>query len=279
VQAKVTNFDYGTSTDVAAVDPVRGKVVWGTAPTNNTDVSIYTVSRKTNSSLLDLSYDAISPADNVMYQDQQVYRIQGSSANPGTNGDFRVTLVGVDGSTPAVRYITGVRSSEACNAGNGQTFLTNTCSVTNASSGAGLGIANSMKVVAQKYNAQVDGNNNSGTTTDSQFNCYDAGGTTPLPVPAGEKFTPHSCKNYAVSSATLVSSLGVPGAAGTPLTSVSDRALSESTTITFPLIRVGDVITVNFTLTETTSPGFTCTYAPKNPSGYNYTVVQDNCAP
>lgn len=279
VQATVTNNDYGESTAVTAIDPVRGKVVWGTAPTNNTSVNIYTVARKSNSSLLDLSFDAISPADALSYADFQVFTIQGTPANPGVNGDFKVNLAGISGSVPAVRYITGVKSSQPCVAGNGGNFLNNNCPVTNATSGSGLTIANSMKVVAQKYNAQVDGNNNSGTTTAGQFSCYDAGGTTPLPVPAGENFTPHSCLNYAVSSATLVSSLSVAGLPGVPASSVSDGTLSESTTISFPLINVGDVITVNFTLTATTSPGFTCSYVPKNPSGYNYTVVQGNCTP
>ena len=279
VQAKVTNNDYGESILVTSVDPVRGKVVWGTAPSSPSTVNIYTVARKSNSSLLDLSFDAISPADAISYSDFQVFRIQGTAGSAGVNGNFTVKLAGISGSVPAVRYITGVKSSEACSAGSGQNVLTNNCAVTNSTSGSGLAVANSMKVVAQKYNAQLDGTNNSGTTTADQFKCYNTGGTTPLPVPAGEKFTPHSCQNYAVSSATLVSSLGVAGLSGTPATSVSDGALSESTTISFALINVGDVISVNFTLTETTLPGFTCSYVPKNPSGYNYTVVQANCTP
>jgi len=275
-QVVVTNFDYSQS--ISNVDPVRGKVIWGTTPTSNSTPNVNTKSRKTNSGLLDLSFDSISPADSAMYTDTQNYRVTGTNSNAGSNGSFTATLVGTSGSTPAVTYVTGVQNSLPCNAGNGQNFLINTCNVTNANSGGGLGVANSMKVVALNYNAQVDGSNNGGTTTAGQVTCYDGAGQNPVAVPAGEKYTAHTCMNYAVTSATLVSAANVAGPSGTVVSSGIDGALSEKTVISFPMINTGDKITINFGTPTQSSPALLCSYAAKQ-NGNTYTVEQANCTP
>lgn len=276
-QVVVTNFDYSQS--ISSVDPVRGKVIWGTTPLATTEVNVNTKSRKTNSGLLDLSFDSISPPDSAMYTDAQLYRVTGSNSNAGSNGSFTVTLAGTSGSTPAVTYITGVQYSLPCNAGSGQNFLINTCNVTNANSGGGLGVANSMKVAVLNYNAQVDGQNNGASTTVGQVLCYDGAGQNPVSVPAGENYTAHTCQNYAVTSATLVSVANIVGPAGTVVSAAIDGALSEKTTISFPLIITGDKITVNFGSPTSSSPLLICSYAPRQNGGNTYTVQQSACTP
>ena len=65
----VSNLDFSQS--IAAVDPVRAKVSSGSTSATTT---VSSLSRKSNSGLLDLSYDAISPADDVKLTDAQSVR-------------------------------------------------------------------------------------------------------------------------------------------------------------------------------------------------------------
>jgi hypothetical protein len=93
-QVHVDNSNYGTS--ITKPDPVRGGVtVDVNNATNGSTASAYSLDRKSNTGLLDLSTNAISTADNAQWSTSpsQLFQISTGAAAAGAN-TFYVALTG-----------------------------------------------------------------------------------------------------------------------------------------------------------------------------------------
>jgi prepilin-type N-terminal cleavage/methylation domain-containing protein len=124
-------------------DPVNGGVTQGGSPGNNVAASISTTEKKTNSGLLDLSFDAISPGDKSVYTDAQAFTVGGNVQNNPNDGQFYVYVTfptGYPTQSPAVSYITGGQASRDCTSpttSNG--VMRRTCIFSNFTNTACLG--------------------------------------------------------------------------------------------------------------------------------------------
>ena len=265
VPFNVTNNNY--SQTLAPGDPVRGLVT--TSGTTSMTTSAISKSRKSNTGLLDLSFDAISEEDNKVLSDSQPFSLLGAvnppPPTPG-NGTFLVNLsmpVGfVVGPPLGTSYVTGVQLSRSC--GN---TLNNTCDVQNATTipAAGLGIANSMSIIIGGYNKHSD----LGTSTTVMPSCVGAGNAVGI-LPNKSSSGSHNqrvCLNYSVTSATItngsIASIQSPPA--------NNGLETESTQISFPLINATptDTIAVIFggpvsTNASLASCSFTCDSGVRN---------------
>lgn len=198
----VTNNDYSTS--LAQGNPVRGKVT--SAAASASSINAVTVSRKANTSLLDLTFDSISPDDDITYSDSQPFQIGGGSPPPASgNGSFPVTISSYTGTnTPSVSYFTtGTASTFSCGLSAG----TYTCSVTNGSASVGLDVAGGMSIDVGNYNHQQA---SSGQTSPKLTGCTSTQGlagilnsdqATNAPGVL-QPYTGSVCKNYQVTAVT-----------------------------------------------------------------------------
>ncbi len=248
---QVSNNDYYTSIDPSFPNPQRGKVTkGGGTPVAGTQIDVNASSRKFNSGLLDLSFDSISPADDVKRADKQRYNVSTTVAvdpNPA-NGTFKVNLVfsaPANGNpnlssytytgTPVLTYVTGLLAAKDCLAGSPTT--NNTCIVNNGTAlVAGMGVANTMKVNVGLYVRQVLGTNKAAVTgcthtypgDTNVVKTYTPGGGDPA-------YQATFCYNYSLTSATLTSnSAGARTATGG--TVVSDGDKNESVPVSFNLL-------------------------------------------
>ncbi len=206
----VTNNDYSTSLTYGY--PVRGKTTSNSTPAT---VVITTKARHTNSGLLDLSFDSISPSDDLatpnpavaagVKGDLQSFVIGGGSPPAvAGNGTFTVTPVTYTGtSSLAMSYFTtGTASSISCT-GVAAPF---TCNVQNGSASTGLDVAGGISLDVGGYNHQQNVSN----TTTKLSNCTPTGGAvgnlnsdqaTNAPGVL-QPYTGSVCKNYAVTAVT-----------------------------------------------------------------------------
>lgn len=259
VPFNVTNNDYSESR--TANDPVRGKVTTAAASASTTQA--ITQSRRSNSGLLDLSFDAISPTDAGTTSDPQSFAVGGGTPPASTgNGTFYVNLsmpAGfVVGPPLATSYITGAQPSVACGS-----VLNNTCTVQNGTVAAGLGIAGTMSIVIGGYNKQSD----AGTSTTALTGCTGTGNAAGFVSPNNiknsttEVHNRRVCLNYGVTTASITNGSGA-SIQNPPSNSTMQ---TESTTIGFPLINATptDTVAVAFSLQSSneltpTSCTFTC---------------------
>ena len=248
---QVSNNDYYTSIDPSFPNPQRGKVTkGGGTPVAGTQIDVNVGSRRYNSGLLDLSFDSISPVDDVKKVDKQRYNIATKGAvdpNPA-NGTFRVNLVfsaPVSGNpnlssytysgTPVLTYVTGLQAPKDCLAGSPTT--NNTCIVNNGTAMvAGMGVANTMKVNVGLYTREVLGTSKATVATCTHSfpgdtdspKSYTPGGGDPA-------YQATFCYNYSLTSATVTSnSAGARTATGG--TVVSDGDKNETTPVSFSLL-------------------------------------------
>lgn len=291
---QVSNNDYYTSVDPLYPNPQRGKVTkGGGTPVAGTQIDVNSSSRKFNTGLLDLSFDSISPGDDVKRADKQRYNIATTTTvDPNAaNGTFKVNLIfsaPLTGNgnpnpnystynytgTPAVTYKTGALASKDCLSGSPS--VNNSCIVNNGTVGvAGLDVPNTMGVSVGLYVREVSGTSK-----------------TPIPVSPGcshsypgdsnvlKAYTPANnevgypatfCYNYALTSATVTSNTaGAHTATAGTVASNGDK--TEVQPVTFSLLSkesgsptVYDIVSLTFGLGAnnafiTEAPPVSCTY-------------------
>lgn len=274
----VTNLDFSQS--ISIVDPVRGKVASGNA-SNTTNVT--SLSRKSNTGLLDLSFDAISPADDVKSTDTQSFRANYAVvAVPSLfEGNFFVTLTKPASPvfTPGISFITGSQVSAPCNVA-----VPYKCPVNNATDSPPTGLgpavgaldpAGTMSVVISGYNQTF----NTKVTTGTVPNCTTSspgGSTSTWTLSGSDSYNKITCINYSVTG---------PAAWGTGTVSPSDGMQSESTTFSGLTINKNDTfaVTIGNRVTPDVVQPLTCTYictkANCNDSGNKkiFTVTSPSC--
>jgi prepilin-type N-terminal cleavage/methylation domain-containing protein len=192
----VTNNDYSTS--LTQGNPVRGKVT--TAATTATTVNAISTSRKYNTSLLDLLFDAISPEDDIKHSDTQPFAIAGGSPSSGAgNGLVPVTVVYSGTATPVLSYYTsGTTSSLSCGIASTGSY---SCNVQNGSATAGLDVNGGLFIDISGYNHQQA----QGTNT-NLVNCQGIDGLKSFSIQNNwVAATGSVCRNYQVTSVTSAS--------------------------------------------------------------------------
>ena len=237
----VTNNDFSDSR--SASEPVRGNVTTNAKEAMDSTVTSY--ARTSNSGLLDLSFDAISPADATTLTDTQLFKVGGGDATETGSELFWVmlTMPTEFAGTPQVSYITGALSSKGCAAsGTGVGVYTQKCNVSNGSASAGLGVDDTMAVLLNGYNK-------SRNTTDNTalgFSCNYGGGDTdsgwPTLSPNGTSYPVNVCPNYNISSATNKTK----GETASKITISDDGLSAESALIQFTHLDPDDEIAVEF---------------------------------
>lgn len=257
----VTNNDYSQSLNFS--DPVRGKVTIVTGAADGSPVNVLSISRKQNTSLLDLSFDSISPVDDQKYTDAQAFQISnlGAVVVPG-GGKFWVgwSIARVAGYYTS--YITGTQPSVSCGwntNSDGAHANKYECNVTNQTTlpPAGLTTNGTMSIVVGGYNQP----STPSTVTASIANCTDsdAGGGSPLtydPLAQNpkESYSRLNCNSYTVTSSP----------AGTysvsPAPNINGSFQSETTTIGLNPLAAGAGISLTFAGPTVTNPTPTCTY-------------------
>lgn len=198
----VTNFDYSTSLNYGY--PVRGKAT--TAAASAADVNATTNARKSNTSLLDLSFDSISPLDDVYITDIQRFAVGGgSSASTIGNGTFPVTLTYGGTSTVAISYLTtGAASTVSCGLASPYS-----CNVQNGSSTGGLDVNAGLSIDVGGYNNQQS---STSQTTPTLTGCVGTGNAAGFAVLSSNQasnapgtaqpYTGSVCNNYQVTAVT-----------------------------------------------------------------------------
>lgn len=266
----VTNNNYADTR--TSTEPVRGETSF-VSGANGSPIDVSSRSRLSNSSLLDLSFDSISKADDNRAPDAQTFRISNSLvfSKPG-NGTFYTTL-----SLPFVtglgtNYVTGTQASKSCFysvlAGN---FI---CVVNNAESttvlpvdleNAGLGISTIVAPITATVAIDVVGYNSRGTATSTAAVAGCTGPFAPKTYVSGTSGSPASytlntCSNYAVTAASNTTL--VAAALGTaPYAVTGDGTQAEKTRISFANINLGDSLSVTFgSPVTTTQTVAACTY-------------------
>lgn len=244
----VTNNDFSASR--LASEPVRGNVT--TNAKAAMDVIVSTFARKSNSGLLDLAFDAISPADATTTTDTQAFKVGGGT--PTDNGSelfwVLLTMPTDFAGTPQVSYITGAQASKGCSAsGTGTGVYKQSCNVSNGSPSAGLGVANTMAVLLNGYNK-------SRSTTDTKalgFNCTYGGGDNstgwPTLSPDGRAYPVNVCPNYNITSATNKTK----GETASKITVSNDGLGAESALIDFTNLDANDEVVVEFAASPTST--------------------------
>jgi prepilin-type N-terminal cleavage/methylation domain-containing protein len=272
-QLLVTTQNYSQSANV--VNPVNGEVTQGPSPGNNTTVGISSISKKSNSGLLDLAFDSISFADSSTYTDSQDFNINGSVQASPNGGQFYVFLTmpaGYPAQTPAVSYITGTQLSKSCGTPRPNNVLLNsTCAVNNGTSSpaAGLGVANTMAITIGNYNYFKD---IVALSTSNQISCtgnMQNGTQYSQYLPSGTEYHRNECHRLAVAVNTGArnTTLNADSTGVTILSGANTGA--EVTKATFGLINADpitadttfvDKIDVTFTEASSTLQPMTCTF-------------------
>ncbi len=198
----VTNYDYSTSLNSGY--PVRGKAT--TAASSAVDVDATTSARKSNTGLLDLSFDSISPLDDTKITDTQRFAVGGgASASTIGNGTFPVTLTYGGTSTVAISYLsTGAASTVSCGLASPYS-----CNVQNGSATAGLDVNAGLSIDVGGYNNQQTATNQ---TSPLLTGCVGTGNAAGFPNLASNQATdspgtaqPYAgsvCNNYQVTAVT-----------------------------------------------------------------------------
>lgn len=277
---RVSNNDYYTSIDPQFPNPQRGKVTKGDGtPVAGTTIDVATSSRKQNTSLLDLSFDSISPVDATSVTDKQRYLISTTGVvdpNPN-NGTFKVILnflntnttanlsTYVYSGTPVVRYTTGAQAAVDCNTGSPTT--SNSCIVSNGSASAGMGVANTMGINVSLFNREVLGTSNGNIT------CTEDTAVSPhtqvINFNGQNTYPATFCYNYSVPTSNggiAVTSNTAGVHSGTATSPTLDGDKNESFSVAFNLLSkesgnplVYDTATINFSPTVTKAAS-TCIY-------------------
>ncbi|MEO5566391.1 MAG: prepilin-type N-terminal cleavage/methylation domain-containing protein [Luteimonas sp.] len=252
----VTNNDFSASRSAAM--PVRGNVTTNASAAMDSTVTTY--ARKSNSGLLDLSFDAISADDATALTDTQLFKVGGGAATDTGSELFWVQLTMPTSfvGTPQVSYVTGTLASKGCSSsGSGAGVLTQTCNVSNGSASAGLGVANTMAVLLNGFNKTQT------STASASIDCsYGGGGTTtgwPVIQSGSVLYPVNVCPNYQVASATN----DTLGESATSIGTNSDGLVVEEALIKFGRLNPGDQVKIvfNTTATTTTKPAscyYTC---------------------
>ncbi len=280
-----------TNNDANATGVKRAKVT-ATSSAQNTPATIYTKAGKSNSGLLDLSFDAISPDDAIKWQDTQAFRVNpNGSVPPGPNdGTFYANLTMPTGfvGTAAVYSIRTGLPAQSCTVGSPVT--NNTCSVNFTVVGNGLGVDNGMAVDVTAYNRATAVQQ----TSPSIANCTGTGNATGFSIRNSgiAPYTVNTCTNYAVQSSTNTNTGEVLTVPSARITKIFDGLQTETTRLSFTRINNGNIISVIFdpssivtTLTPS-STGGTCTFTCSglnnsgndcNASGPAFTIVAPIC--
>lgn len=256
-QIVVTNADFASSE--TQTDPVRGKVTPGSNPTNNSNQTAYASIFNSNSGVA-LMATAID-ADESDLQDSQVFAIGGGSPPVG-GGTYSVNVN---------NYTFGLSASSYPN------FIANptaTCNYNPANGGpnpftcttATIGVGTVLTI--RSYNTS-----DATQTSHDPITCTGPNGSVTYDPIAKEAYPVTYCKNYRVDSVSQSGVIGSP--------SPSDGALSESTSITFPLIADGNAINIGMVLQSSTKTTNTCTYVCKtsNCNQKTYTITSASCPP
>lgn len=274
----VTNNDFSASRD--ASDPVRGNVTTNAKEAMDSVVTTY--ARTSNSGLLDLAFDAISPADATTLTDTQAFKVGGGDPTE-TGTDVFWTLLTMPtafAGTPQLSYITGTQPSKGCSpSGTGSGVYKQSCNVSNGSASAGLGVDNTMSVLLNGYNK-------SRTETSTEvlgFDCtYGGGGLTGSWAKVSSGTTPYSqnvCPDYEILSATNKTQ---GGEAATDIKVEYDSTVSEQTTISFAHLDKDDELEIIFDKDPANEKVFkpaTCTYVCAKGENNNNTCKTNNKGP
>lgn len=254
-----------TNNNANAVGVKRAEVTGG-ASAANVLARVFTKAFKSNSGLLDLSFDAITPTDAVQWLDTQNFRVNPAGAvPPGPNdGTFYANLTMPTGfvGTPAVYSVRTGSPAQDCNTGSPVT--NNTCVVGATVATNGLGIPNGMSVDVTAYNRAVPNqqtspsiNNCTGTGNATGFSSRNSGATS---------YTVNTCTNFAVQSATNTNTGEVMTFPDVRMSTTSGGQQAEITRLAFALINNGNIISVIFdpasivTVLTPQSPGGSCTF-------------------
>ena len=240
---------------------IKRAVVTATGSSQNVAATVFTRAGKSNSGLLDLSFLAISPADNIKLQDTQAFRVNPNGAvPPGPNdGDFSVNLALPSGfSNPVGVYSirTGL-PAQSCTVTAGT--YDNACSVDFTLLANGLGIVGGTSVEVTNYNraASVQQTSPSISGCTGLYGPKNSGTTS---------YTVNTCSNYAIQSATNTNTAETMTFPDIRMVTANDGQQTESTRLAFALINNLNIITVQFASTPTvttltpSSTGGTCTY-------------------
>ena len=225
----VTNFDYSTSLNSG--DPVRAKVT--TNASAAATISATSLARRSNTGLLDLSFDSISAYDDTKLSDSQSFLIvapfSGSGSGAGTSGTLPVTVTGFGTQTPYVSsYIATPAAATTVSCGLASPYL---CNLTD-----GMNVNGGMYVDVGGYNHQQ-----TAATTTVLTGCVGsrnaAGGL--VKPSTTQTYTGSVCRNYQVTNVTTTSpaagTIGWASLAPYSLTDgrVNPRPPGEVTRITF----------------------------------------------
>ena len=235
-QLVVTNADFENS--VSQTDPVRGKVVPGSNPTNNSNQTANSSIFSSNSGMALLSYTI--DADETTLNDSQVFAI-GGGAPPNAGGTYQVNVTNYTFGASASTYPSFTASpSVVCNysiGGNPYNCTTSTLGAT------------ALNITSYNYEgAKV-------AYSLSNVVCTNKYGAGPVTVPtlsgtANSSNARRVCKNFAVSSA----SSGTIGAVTNPGKG-SESTVISLTTSAATILNIGMT-----TESDTQSTLVKCTY-------------------
>jgi type IV pilus modification protein PilV len=191
----VTNYDYSTS--LASGNPVRARVT--TNASAAATITASSLARPSNTGLLDLSFDSISPVDDIKLSDTQAFSIVapfvGSSSGNGTSGTLPVTVAGFGTQTPYVSsYVAIPAAASTVSCGLASPYL---CNLTD-----GMNVNGGMYLDVGGYNHQQ-----TAATTTVLTGCIASGNAAGgLTKPSTtESYTGSVCKNYQVTNVTTTS--------------------------------------------------------------------------
>jgi len=267
----VTNLDYSTS--LASGNPVRGKVTTNASAAAAATATTY--ARKYNSSLLDLSFDSISPTDDVKSTDTQAFSIAGGAGGGGPgDGTINVTMPSYASNggtnTPATSwFVTGAGSTVSC----GYTPATKiyACNVDGNGSTSGLDVVGGVAFDVGLYNHQQATANQTSPILTGCVSTEGLAGVLNSNQATDDPGTPQPyagsvCKNYAITSVTAPVNAGAATIAPAPSSAGDGRVLpvpGEVTRISFPsgYLSAGQSITVVFGApVSTPQVASSCTY-------------------
>ena len=265
-QLVVTNADFANS--VSQPDPVRGKVVPGSNPTqgnSNAYASIFS-----SNSGVALLPDPIDDEETTN-TDSQVFNVA-AVTTPSAGGAYTAIFSGYTfggaGSYPVLTPSPTATCNPATTGGSKPNPYT--CTVTAGNPIGTASVPVPVSLLVRSYNYE----DTSRTSTDA-LTCTGPDGNVSYTPGNNDKYSVTYCKNYAISSVNLSGLIGSP--------SPSDGSVNESTTISFPNLINGDSIAIGMSYQGETKTANTCTYIKGTCSGRNcvppniYTVSSAPC--
>jgi Tfp pilus assembly protein PilV len=253
----VTNNDFSASR--TASEPVRGNVT--TNATTAEDKTVTTFARKSNSGLLDLSFDAISADDATALTDTQTFNIGGGTPTGTGSEVFWALLTMPTGfvGTPQVSYITGTQTSKGCSAsGSGTGVLTQKCNVSNGSDLAGLGVDDTMSVLLSGFNKAIPDTRNA--TMDCTYGGGSSTGGWATIASGSEPYPVNVCPDYSLASAVNKTL----GESATSITVSGNGSSAETALIKFARLNKDDEVEIVFDAAATSptvvNKPASCTY-------------------